>query len=382
LSWQEHAQRLAGQVTHRGSRWHGPVARSPRHLLVPRWWDRAGTGDWALYDGPSSEPDWMAAAYGDQTLITSVGGLHADQAGPGDRPSGVPTSSSTLPGLAVRMLRHAQVYDGADVLDVATGPGYSAALLSHRLGAHHVTSIDIDPYLTRAAAGRLGELGLAPKLITGDATGPLPGSYDRIVSMTSVRPIPASWLAALRPGGRLVTVIARTALIITADKADGGNWAAIGRVEWDRAMFMAARTSAGPPPPGGGSWPDGDGLAGGQASTGRYPVVDVAASWELASMLEVTAPGIEHRYHEDPGGPRTALMRHPDGSWATARAASASEAPTVRQGGPRRLWDILDDLREYWLRHGYFQLYGATALISAKGTIHLIRGQWRATISS
>jgi protein-L-isoaspartate O-methyltransferase len=35
--------------------------------------------------------------------------------------------------------------------------------------------------------------------------GPVRGTYDRIVSTVAVRPIPASWLAALRPGGRLVT---------------------------------------------------------------------------------------------------------------------------------------------------------------------------------
>lgn len=379
MSWEEFADRLAEQVTHRGSRWRAPVARTPRHLLVPRWWDSPDMRDWTLHDGPSGGPEWMRAAYSDQTLITAVGGLHADNACPGDQPSGPPTSSSTLPGLVIRMLRHAEVYDGADVLDVATGPGYSAALLSRRLGADRVTSIDIDPYLTQAAVDRLGGIGLSPKLITCDGTGPLPGSYDRIVSMTSVRPIPASWLAALRPGGRLVTVIARTSLIITADKTSG-EWAAAGRVEWDRAMFMPARTGAASPP----ARPDVraavDVQSGGQASTGRYPVVDVSSSWELTSMLEVTAPGIEHDYQEDPGGRRTAWMLHPDGSWARA-SATEGRLPAVHQGGPRRLWDILDDLREYWLQHGYFQLHGARAFITPGGTIHLARGRWKATIA-
>jgi protein-L-isoaspartate O-methyltransferase len=335
--------------------------------------------NWTLRDGPSGEPDWMGAAYSDQTLITAVGGLHADQARPGDQPSGPPTSSSTLPGLVIRMLRHAQVYDGADVLDVATGPGYSAALLTRRLGQEHVTSIDIDPYLTQAAAARLSGIGLSPKIITCDATGPLPGSYDRIVSMTSVRPVPASWLAALRPGGRLVTVIARTSLIITADKTSD-EWAAVGQVEWDRAMFMSARPGNGPPAARLDIRAAVDAQPGGQASTGRYPVMDVAASWELTSMLEVTAPGIDHDYREDPDGQRTAWMLHPDGSWARATATGGG-APVVYQGGPRRLWDILDDLREYWLQHGYFQLHGARAFITPSGTIHLARGRWRATIA-
>ncbi|MEU9093196.1 hypothetical protein [Streptomyces sp. NPDC048428] len=32
--------------------------------------------------------------------------------------------------------------------------------------------------------------------------------------------------------------------------------------------------------------------------TGRYPVVDVANSWELRSMLELTVPGVELAYEE------------------------------------------------------------------------------------
>ena len=34
--------------------------------------------------------------------------------------------------------------------------------------------------------------------------------------------------------------------------------------------------------------------------------------------------------------------------------------------GPRRLWDILDGLREEWLRHGYPQLHGAQVFILPK----------------
>jgi protein-L-isoaspartate O-methyltransferase len=382
MSWQEHAATLADAVTHRGSRWRDPVAGTPRHLLVPKWWDGRDMRNWTLRDGPASQDEWMRAAYSDETLLTEVGGLHADHARPGDHPDGPPTSSSTLPGLVVRMLRHAQVYDGCDILDVATGPGYSAALLSKRLGDSHVTSVDVNPYLTKAAEDRLAGIGHAPEVLTADATGPLPGSYDRIVAMASFRPVPASWLAALRPGGRLVTVIGRTSLILTANKTSGGDWAAIGRIEWDRAMFMPAR-------PGGYSGEtrarsvrdEVDARARGRTTMGRYPVVNISDAWELISILEVTAPGIEHDYRTDADGHRTAWMIHPDGSWARATGPE-EESPQVTQGGPRRLWDILDDLRGYWLSHGYFQLYGATAYIRHDGTIRLARGKWRGTIAA
>lgn len=271
------------------------------------------------------------------------------------------TSSATLPRLIAQMLRHAQLYDGADVLDVGTGSGYGCAVLVHRLGSTHVTSVDVDKYLTDAAAERLVHIGLRPQALTCDATGSLPGSYDRIVSTVAVRPIPASRLAALRPGGRLVTTIAGTALIVTADKTDDGG--AIGRTEWDRAGFMHTRAGPDYPPGIRDTFAAVREVDGDEVSEGRYPVVNVVEAWELWSMLGVVAPGIEHYYHEDDDGRRTAWMLHPDGSWARATSMDG-DAPTVHQSGPRRLWGILDGLRHSWLQDGSLPVYGATVTIT------------------
>lgn len=383
MTWPQHAERLATAITYRGSRWRDAVASTPRHLFVPRWWDRSrDAADWTLHDGRADEDVWMAAAYRDQTLITKVGPLHADHAKADERPVGRPTSSSTLPSLVLTMLRYGQIYDGAHVLDVATGSGYSAALLTHRLDDEHVTSIDVDSHLTRAAADRLGSLDLHPRVLAVDATQAVPGDYDRIVSMVSVPHVPPGWLRSLRPGGRLVTTIAGTALILTADRLpDGGEWAAQGRIERDWAMFMPTRSGADYPPSIDEHIDETAQLDDGETTTGRYPVVCVTDAWELMSLLEVTAPGIVHDYTETIDGTRTALMMHPDGSWARAEA-SGDGPPIVHQGGPRRLWDVFDDLREEWLRHGYFQLFGAQALIAHDGAILLTRGEWRAVIRS
>ncbi|MBT2228842.1 methyltransferase domain-containing protein [Nonomuraea sp. NEAU-A123] len=381
MTWHEHAARLAASVTSRGSRWREPVTTTPRHLFVPRWWDTptgASFGTWQLRDGLADEQEWLATGYRDESLITQVAGVHADHATPGQVLAGRPTSSSTLPGLVVRMLRHGEIYDGADVLDLATGSGYSAALLSRSLGDAHVTSIDVDLYLTEAAAERLDRVGLHPKVVTCDGNGPLPGRYDRIVSMVAVRPIPASWLEALRPGGRLVTCIANTSLIVTANKTDDG-WAR-GQIERDWAMFMPTRS---------GSGAYGSGLAdmyeairdqsGEDVGQGRYPVVDVGAGWELRSMLEVMAPGVEDRYEQGEDGRRTAWLLHEDGSWARA-SAQGMDCPTVHQAGPRRLWDIFDDIRFHWLASGSLPLYGARVSITPSGVIRVWRGTWKGVI--
>jgi len=383
MNWKPHAAHLADSAAHPASRWHPIVAAIPRHVFIPRWWTWSAPGPglwhdaWELRDGPSDPAAWLAAAYADRSMVTQVAELHADHAQPGEQAAGRPSSSATLPGLLVRMYRHACIRDGMDVLDAGAGSGYGTALLATRLGDQHVTSIDVDEYLTDAATGRLDAIGLHPKLTTCDATGPLPGSHDRIVATVAVRPIPPGWLTALRPGGRLVTTITGTNLILTADKApDGG---ATGRTEWDRAGFMHTRTGPGYPPGTLQQLTAIRDVSGDQLTTGRFPVVNVNEAWELYSTLGVMVPGIQHHYEETGDGQRTAWMIHPDGSWARA-TATGDQTPAIHQSGPRRLWDILDDLRHAWLRNGSLPAYGAKATITPDGAITLTRGHWQATI--
>ncbi|MFH8555056.1 methyltransferase domain-containing protein [Streptomyces celluloflavus] len=121
------------------------------------------------------------------------------------------------------MAHRLDVRPGHKVLDVGTGSGYSAGLFARRFGDENVTSVDMDPYLVEAARTRLAEFGRTPRVAAVDATGELPEpEYDRIMATVSVRPVPASWLRALRPGGRLVTTIAHTALLITAEMGPDG----------------------------------------------------------------------------------------------------------------------------------------------------------------
>jgi protein-L-isoaspartate O-methyltransferase len=384
VDWKPYADRLAGEAAHPVSRWRPAVAAVPRHLFVPRWWAWSAPGDgpdadtWDFRDGPADPGRWLEMAYGNRSLVTQVGPLHADHAAPGDRPAGRPTSSATLPGLIVQMARHALISDGMDVLDVGTGSGFGCAVLATRLGDQHVTSIDVDPYLTSSATRRLDSTGHHPEVITCDATGPLPGTYDRIVSTVAVRPVPASWLTALRPAGRLATTIAGTNLIITADKTpDGG---ATGVTEWDRAGFMHTRSGQDYLPGIRERFTTIRDAEGEQVSTGRYPVVNVAEAWDLHSALGVTIPGgVSHYYTETPEGKRTAWMLASDGSWARATGTS-DDPPLVHQSGPHHLWDTLDHLRHAWLRDGSLPAYGAKVTITPDGSITIKRGHWQEII--
>jgi protein-L-isoaspartate O-methyltransferase len=331
---------------------------------------------WTLRTGPDDPTTWLQAAYTDQTLVTRVDACHADNASDGDvLLDGTPTSSSTLPSLVVRMYRHAMIDDGHQVL-VTTGTGYGTALACARLGSDHVTSIDVDEHLVKLAADRLALFGENPRMEACDITGPLPGEYDRIVSTVSVRPVPVSWLQALRTGGRFVTTIAGTGLILTADKtADGG---AVGQIEWDRAGFMRTRHGDDYAHPA-DVWEGAAEGEGEETITSRYPLLYPADAWDVMSMLELQLPGIEYRKKEE-GDTRTVWLLYPDGSWARASATGFLDSPVVHQRGPRRLWSELDRIRNRLNREGALPVYGAKVSITPDGTTTLYRGSWKATL--
>jgi protein-L-isoaspartate O-methyltransferase len=377
MDWEARAAKFAGEITDPDSRWRCSVESVPRHVLVPRWWERDGSGGWLLRDGAADRSAWADAAYADRSLVTRVGALHADHAGPDDRPSGLPTSSATMPSLLVRMLRHGRLGDGLDLLDLGTGAGGLTAYAALRLG-DHVTSLAVAPYLTGAAAERLAGIGVRPEFVTADATTDVPGTYDRIIATVGMPPGPGlrPVLGALRTGGRLVTTLARTSLIVTGWKQDNGEL--LGRVERDTAGFMLTRSGDDYPPapaelPAPAQAADGE-----EAGTGRYPVVNVATSWELRSMLEVTTPGVECTYTEQ-GRQRTLRLVHPDGSWARA-SADWIDPPTVHQGGPQRLWTALERIRDRLNGEGSLPLLGASVRITADGVCHFTRGHWQATM--
>ncbi|MFJ8870556.1 protein-L-isoaspartate O-methyltransferase [Streptomyces sp. NPDC102473] len=376
MDWETHARGLAAAVVRPESRWYEPLATTPRHVFVPRWWD--GGEAWReLRDGEADVEAWMAAVYADRTLVTRVGAAHADHAEAGALPGGgLPTSSSTLPSLLVSMYRHAMVTDDSQVL-VTTGTGYGTALMCRRLGDQQVTSVDVDPYLVGAASSRLAGLGLHPRMDVVDITGPLPGTVDRIISTVSVRPIPTSWLDALKPGGRLVTVIAGTGLIVTADKtADGG---AVGRIAPDPAGFMRTRHGDDYDSPTSKVWEQAWEADGEATEICRYPLLYPTDSWEVMSMLALQVPGIDYRLRED-GDERTVWLLHPDGSWARATATDFLGEPVVHQSGPRRLWRELQRVRNRLNREGALPVYGARVLITPDGATTLTRGTWSQTL--
>src|SRR5437868_7025796 len=84
--------------------------------------------------------EWLSLAYSDQTWVTQVEGMLAEDAA--GIVAGSPSSSSTFPSLVVLMLEAAQIGEDDKVLEIGTGTGYSTALLAERLGSGTVTSVE------------------------------------------------------------------------------------------------------------------------------------------------------------------------------------------------------------------------------------------------
>jgi protein-L-isoaspartate(D-aspartate) O-methyltransferase len=97
------------------------------------------------------------------------------------------------------------VEDTHKVLEIGTGSGYQAAVLS-RL-ARQVDTMEIVPELARSAAATLVKLGYDNVTVrTGDGYKGWPeeAPFDRIIVTAAPPEIPKALLDQLRPGGRLV----------------------------------------------------------------------------------------------------------------------------------------------------------------------------------
>jgi len=106
-----------------------------------------------------------------------------------------------------KMLQLADIAPGDFVLDVGTGTGYSAAILSKLAGS--VIALEADAALADEASANLAELGCDNVAVVQAA---LPGGYgseapyDVIVIEGAVDKVPDALFEQLKEGGRLVVV--------------------------------------------------------------------------------------------------------------------------------------------------------------------------------
>jgi protein-L-isoaspartate(D-aspartate) O-methyltransferase len=123
-----------------------------------------------------------------------------------DRPLDIGFLQSISQPFVVALMTHLlQVQPDDRVLEIGTGSGYQAAVLS--LIAREVYSVEIVPELGERAAqalARLGYANVATRIGDGYRGWPEHAPYDRIVVTAAPDHIPPALVAQLKPGGRLV----------------------------------------------------------------------------------------------------------------------------------------------------------------------------------
>jgi protein-L-isoaspartate(D-aspartate) O-methyltransferase len=130
------------------------------------------------------------------------------------------------PYVVAVMTSAASVHSTDRVLDVGTGTGYQAAVLS--LIARRVISVERIPWLAATAVERLRRLGyqnVEVHLARDDVLGwPEGAPYDAIVVAAGAPKVPEALIGQLAPGGRMVIPIGepiRQDLLVVRKSADG-----------------------------------------------------------------------------------------------------------------------------------------------------------------
>lgn len=308
-------QQMAADLEGSGaSEWTDAFASIPRHVFVPRFFQQSAKGTWQSVAW--GEPGYLETVYSDAALTTQLD----------DR--GVPTSSSSQPSVMLQMLEALNVDEGHRVLELGTGTGYNLALLCHHLGDAKVTSVDIDAGLVETAVRNLHTAGFTPTATVGDgAEGFLERApHDRIIATVGLHMIPQQLLQQAAAGAVIVVPLGYGIVRVTVT----GRGHATGRFLATPAHFMARRTDGAPP--------QFDAAGGQQPTDSSVPPADFLGRLNFPASLAL--PGYSScSWRDDEGELEAVGLWTPDGSTAVAHVSGG-----VRQYGPQRLWDTVEDL--------------------------------------
>ncbi len=321
----------------------------PRDQFIPSvvWIDDPATDGFAAVSRDDDESLWRALVDADEPIITQVDDGETPSGGVGLRPS----SSCSQPSLVAAMLDALDVREGHRVLEIGTGTGWNAALLSERVGdSGHVVSIEVDADVADHARGSLARAGFGPLVVTGDgAEGYQPDvPYDRLICTASVRKIPRAWIDQIRPGGLLVAPWgtdygddALTRLEVHEDGSASGRCGmnlAFMRVRHQRRDFLDPTAE--------------EISASDKTVTSRsgHELFEMVTFSRAAFTIGLRVPNCYVTVEDvDDDHRRVELHDVRSQSWARVSLVRGQAPWTVHQLGPRRLWDEVDAAYDWWL---------------------------------
>lgn len=341
--------------------WRPALATVPRHEFIPDtvWIKNPGNGPTLVPLHRDDDPDrWLRLTYAtgyDDYVVTQVDDGHP--AGPG-LGGAMPTSSASSPVIVAVMLAALDAHPGHQVLEIGTGTGYNAALLAHRLGAEHITSIEVDPDIAGQARQALSETDYGEvRAVTGDgALGYRPDApYDRTIATAAVHRIPYAWVAQTRPGGRILLPWANSytgALVaLTVDEHGTASGDIVGESSF--MWLRDQRERRGPVAPVIGQ----DESRAAAHLTTLHPH-SVAGDQGARFAIGQRVHQCQWRYwpfDKQTGVGVFWLLDFGSRSWAklthSTLDASDDEFP-VCQYGPRRLWDEVHNAYQWWIDQG------------------------------
>ncbi|AXG78466.1 methyltransferase domain-containing protein [Streptomyces paludis] len=302
----------------------------------------------------ATDPDrWHQVAYEDRALVTQV-----EDDSVVDTAAIVPSSSASMPRVVAAMLDALTVADGMRVLEVGTGTGYNAALLSERLGDQQVTSVEVDPRIADTARATLKNAGYSPTVITGDGGlgCPAHAPYERTIVTYALHNVPYALVEQTAPGGVIVlpwgTGLYNGVLVRLTTGEDG---TATGPVIGDSAFMwnrfetpqrdvMATVQNRGQD--------QGDLTAATATLTGLDPRL-VFGDEDATFTTGVLVPNCRYSVGHGPDGEFTLwLADHTTGSWASVDYLPDAADHPLRQYGPRALWNEVEAAYAWWQNAG------------------------------
>lgn len=110
------------------------------------------------------------------------------------------------PALLAKLLQLAEITETDNVLDIGAATGYSTAVIAGL--AASVVGLEADAGLASTARANLDDLAIAnASIVTGDIAALRGQHFDVVMVEGSLDSVPDAFLAALRDGGRLVTLL-------------------------------------------------------------------------------------------------------------------------------------------------------------------------------